>query len=680
MPDFVHASREGSIAIVTIDHPPVNAINPLVARQIQARVAEAMADPGVAAVVLTGAGRNFIAGYDIKEFVRITSGAADADVDLGGILDRLEMSPKPLVAAIRGAALGGGLETALACHYRVAAPDAQLGQPEVKLGLIPGAGGPQRLPRLVGSQLAAKMCANGDSITGAAAKELGLVDEVADDPLAAAIALAGRASGPRRVRDMCLEPGAFAAPALPEKVLERMAARHAIAAVECAHRLTFEAGLAEEARLFRECLYSDESKALIHVFLGEREVAKVPGIPAVPAPAVKLAAIVGGGTMGVGIAMTYANAGIGVLLKETTGEALDRAMAAIRGNYDASAAKGRISKEEAGRRIARIQPVLDYERFAEAGIVVEAVFEDMDLKRAVLAEIDAAAAPDAILATNTSSLDIDRIASAVRRPERVVGHHFFSPAHVMRLLEIVRGKETAPEVIGASLALARKLGKVGVVVGNCKGFVGNRMFHCYRREAQFLVEEGAGIQDVDAALTEFGMAMGPLSVGDLAGLDIGWRIRQQHRHLEKPGVRKPLMEDRLCEMGRFGQKTGAGWYLYDATRKRTSDPQVEVLAAEVAAAAGIERRQISRDEIRDRCLLALINEGCRILEEGIAARPVDIDIIYVTGYGFPAWRGGPMKYAELSGWRRAYDRVREFESRHGELWTPAARLLELAGA
>jgi 3-hydroxyacyl-CoA dehydrogenase len=418
---------------------------------------------------------------------------------------------------------------------------------------------------------------------------------------------------------------------------------------------------------------------LIHVFFGEREVAKIPDTPKdTRVFEIKKAAIIGAGTMGGGIAMNYANAGIPVIVKETTQEALDRGMATIRRNYENSVKKGRFSREEMDRRMALITPQLGYDGFEDADIVVEAVFEGMDLKKQVFGELDKICKQGAVLASNTSTLNIDEIAAATSRPEFVIGHHFFSPANVMRLLEIVRGKATSKEVIATSMNLAKRLKKVGVLVGNCYGFVGNRMLHQYGREAQFLVEEGAKPQDVDGALYKFGMAMGPLAVGDLAGLDVGWRIRKEHKHLEKPGVRKPLIADRLCEMGRYGQKTGAGWYRYDENRKAIPDPEVDKLIEQIAAEAGIKRRAITDDEIIERTQYALINEGAKILEEGIALRAVDIDIIYINGYGYPAWRGGPMWYADAVGLKKVYDRVKQFHEEHGELWTPAPLLKKLA--
>ena len=680
MSGFATLSRDGSVAVITINNPPVNAIAPGLAEEILECVEQAHADPQVSAVVLIGGGRTFVAGYDIKEFVRIVNGERPPEVSLNAILNQIEDAKKPVIAAIHGTALGGGLELALACHYRVATPSAQLGQPEVKLGLIPGAGGTQRLPRLVGSTIAADMCAFGDPVPARRAVLMGLVDEIVEgDLLTGAVEFARRQTSPRRARDVGDRQSTFIFPNLT-RMRGREAPRRALEAIECASRMPFEEGLAHEARLFQECLFSTESKCLVHLFFGEREVGKVPGVPDKVPFEVRAAAVIGAGTMGSGIAMTYANVGVPVLLKETTQEALDRGLATIRKNYQSTVAKGRMTQTDMDRRIHLIAPTLSYDGFERADIIVEAVFEDMSLKRAVFSELDQIAKPGAILATNSSSLNIDEIAGVTGRPRQVIGHHFFSPAHVMKLLEIVVGAATAPEVIGRSLTLARRLGKIAVVVGNCKGFVGNRMFHPYRREAQFLVEEGAAYTEVDKVLYDFGMAMGPLTVGDLAGLDVGWRIRQQYQHLEKPGVRKALMEDRLCEMGRFGQKTGVGWYRYDEKRKAIPDPRVEELAVELAAQAGLARRAIPADEILDRCLWALVNEGCRVLEEGIALRPVDIDVIYVHGYGFPAHKGGPMKYAEMTGWRRVYDRVCEFERTHGELWSPAPMLRKLAGA
>lgn len=691
MSDLVLYHAEGNVAVITVNNPPVNALSPGVPEGIARCLRKAADDPAIDAIVLIGGGRSFIAGADIKEFGKITSGEKPRGEGLHPLLYALEDSPKPVVAAIHGQAFGGGLEVAMACAYRVAVPDASVGQPEVKLGLIPGAGGTQRLPRLVGLAKAVEMCQFGEPVKAPEAARLGLIDRVIDgDLLAGAIAFAREVAGRPvvKVRDRNDKLGdaernaaifAAAREAAKKRQRQLIAPLAAIDAVEAAARLPFAEGIQEEARLFEQCLFSTQSKALIHVFFGERTVAKIPDVPKdTPVLPIRKAAIVGAGTMGGGIAMSYANAGIPVVLKDSSREALDKGIAAIRKNYAASVAKGRFSQQVMDERMALITPVLDEQGFEDADIIVEAVFENMAIKKQVFARLGQIAKPEAILATNTSTLSIDEIASAARRPQMVIGHHFFSPANVMRLLEIVRGRETSKEVIATSMGLARKLGKIGVLVGNCRGFVGNRMFGPYRREAQFLVEEGASIEAVDRAMVEFGMAMGPLAVGDLAGLDVGWRIRQEFKHLEQPGVRRPLMEDRLVEMGRFGQKTGAGWYKYDENRKAQLDPAVDELIARVRQEAGITPREIGPEEITCRLLYALVNEGARILEERIALRAVDIDIIYINGYGFPAHRGGPMFHADTVGLANVCARVREFHQQHGVLWSPAPLLEQLA--
>ena len=687
------AKREG-VGVVTINNPPVNALSPGVPERITAAVKTLQDDSAIQAIVLIGGGRTFIAGADIKEFGKITSGQKRDLGAMRNMLVALEHCPKPVVAAIHGTAFGGGLETAMACHYRVAAPAAQVGQPEVKLGLIPGAGGTQRLPRLAGVAKAAEMCAGGQPVGAAEALQFDIVDRVIDnDLLAGAIAFAREvaASGkpPRKTRELSEKladaaANAQAIAAARETFSKRarglVAPLKAIEAVEAATKLSFAEGCQKERQLFEECLFSDQSKALIHVFFGERVAAKIPGLPKdTPPIPIRRAAVVGAGTMGGGITMTYANAGIPVLLKEVSREALDRGLATITKNYASTVKRGKLTQQQMDQRMALIQPTLTYDRFSEADIVVEAVFEGMELKKQVFAELNSAACPDAILASNTSTLDIDQIASVTSRPEQVIGHHFFSPANVMRLLEIVRGRQSSPAVIATSLALSRTLGKVGVLVGNCRGFVGNRMFGPYQREAQFLLEEGARVEQVDAALTEFGMAMGPLAVGDLAGLDVSWRIRKEYEHLEPPGFRDALAADRLCELGRFGQKTGAGWYRYpEGSRSPVPDPEVEKIIADAARAAGIQRRAISAEEIVERTIYALVNEGAKILAEGFALRASDIDIIYIHGYGFPAYRGGPMWYADTVGLGNVYRRICQFEQEHGAWWTPAPLLKELA--
>ncbi len=694
MSDLVSLTKDGDIAVITINNPPVNAMSPGVPEGILASVQAAEKDSAIKGMVLIGGGRTFIAGADIKEFGKITAGQKDRKLGIHPILAVIENCAKPIVCAIHGTAFGGGLETAMACHYRVAVPSALVGQPECKLGIIPGAAGTQRLPRLAGVAVAAEMCAFGDPVPAPKALEAGIIDKLIEgDLLAGAVAFAREkaASGkpPRKTCDQTdkisnAQENETALAAARANVKKRsrnlLAPRKAVDAVEAATKLPFEQGIAKEAELFNDCLFSDQSKALIHVFFGERAVAKVPGIAKDQALIpIKRAAVVGGGTMGGGITMNYANAGIPVLFKEISQEALDRGLGIIKKNYAATVAKGRLTQKQMDERLALIEPVLSFDRFKEADIVTEAVFEEMALKKKVFAELDKVTRPDAILASNTSTLNVNEIASATSRPAQVIGHHYFSPANVMRVIEVVRGDKSSDAVIATSMALSKKLSKVGILVGNCRGFVGNRMFHCYQREAQFLAEEGATIEQIDGALYEFGMAMGPLAVGDLAGLDVGWRIRKEYKHLEPAGIRQPEVADQLCEQGRYGQKTGAGWYKYDLpNRTPIADPAVQKIIEETAAKAGIKRRTISSEEILERTLYALVNEGATILAEGIALRAVDIDMLYILGYGFPAFRGGPMWYADTVGLKKVYDKVCEFEKQHGSLWEPSPLLKELA--
>ena len=690
MADLVQFTKSGDVGVVTINNPPVNALSPGVPEGISKAIDQLEQDQGLKAAVLIGGGATFIAGADIKEFAKITSGQPRA-ANLLPLLLKIEDCSKPVVMAIHGTAFGGGLEVAMAGHYRIAARDAKVAQPEVKLGIIPGAAGTQRLLRLAGVAKAVEMCSEGNPITAEDAFKSGIVDKLVDgDLLASAIAFAREVAGKPvpKTRERNLKLGTpeenaaiFAAARENARKKQRgmIASLAAIDAIEAATKLPFGEGCEVEQKLFTQCLFSPQSKALIHVFFGEREVAKIPDIPKeTPLIPVKTAGVVGAGTMGAGIAMVLANAGIPVLLKEVDQPALDRGIANIQKNYANSVRRGRFTQQFVDQRLKLIQPTLSFDAFANVDLLIEAVFEGMALKKEVFAQLDKICKSGAILASNTSTLSIDEIASATSRPQFVIGTHFFSPANVMRLLEIVRGKATGKEVIATCMQLAKKLGKVGVLVGNCRGFVGNRMFHGYVRESVFLLEEGAAVEAVDSALYDFGMAMGPLAVGDLAGLDVGWRIRKEYRHLEKAGVRQPFAGDRLCEMGRFGQKTGAGWYKYDENRRATPDPEVTNLVKKWAAEARIPQRQISRDEIVDRCIFALVNEGARILEEGFALRPVDIDIIYLNGYGFPAYRGGPMWYADTVGLKKVYDRILEFRDQHGEIWEPAPLLKQLA--
>jgi 3-hydroxyacyl-CoA dehydrogenase len=691
MNKLVEFSQDNGIAIITINNPPVNALSPGVPEGISEAIQEVERNDNLQALVLIGSGRTFVAGADIKEFGKITSGQKQRGEGFLPFLLQLENSRKPIVMAIHGTAMGGGLELAMAGHYRVAVSTAQVGQPEVNLGLMPGAAGTQRLPRLAGVAKAVEMCAEGKPVPAPEAFNAGILDKIIEgDLLTGAIAFAREIAGKpvpktRERNEKLGTPGqyapVFAAAREKSRAKQRnlIAPLRAINAVEASTQVSFEEGCQVEQKLFFECLFSEQSKALIHVFFGEREVAKIPDVPKdTPTMPVNTVGVIGAGTMGGGIAMVFANVGIPVLLKETDQEALDRGIANIRKNYAPSVKRGRFTQEFVDERLRLIQPTIKYDDFSTVDLVIEAVFESMALKKEIFAQLDAVCKQGAILASNTSTLSVDEIAAATSRPEFVIGTHFFSPANVMRLLEIVRGKATSKEVIATCMQLSKKIGKVGVLVGNCRGFVGNRMFHPYRREAQFLVEEGAEIEAVDKALYDFGMAMGPLTTADLAGLDVGWRIRKEHRHLQEPGIRQAIIEDRLCEMGRYGQKTGAGWYKYDENRRQTSDPEVATMVRDWANAAGIAQRQIPPEEIVDRCIFALVNEGARILEEGAALRAVDIDIIYVNGYGFPAYRGGPMWYADTLGLKKVYERIREFQELHGKIWEPAPLLKRLA--
>jgi 3-hydroxyacyl-CoA dehydrogenase len=691
MNELVQFAKNDNVAVITINNPPVNALSPGVPEGISEAIDQVEKDDGVIAAVVIGGGRTFVAGADIKEFVKMTQSKGGPGPGLLPLLLKIENCSKPVVMAIHGTAFGGGLELAMSGHYRIAAPGAQVGQPEVKLGLIPGAGGTQRLPRLAGVPKAVEMCTGGNPVKAQDALDAEIVDKLIDgDFLRGAVAfareVAGKPAPKTRVRNQKLgkaeENAAIfsnARDAMRKKQRNLIAPLAAIEAIEAATRLPFEQGCEAEAKLFLDCLYSDQSKALIHVFFGEREVTKIPDVPKeTPVVPINSAAVVGAGTMGGGIAMVFANAGIPVLLKDADQAALGRGLANIQRNYATSVKRGRFSQQFVDERLKLIRPTLSYDDFGEVDMVIEAVFEGMALKKEVFAELDHLCKPGAILASNTSTLNIDEIAAVTSRASYIIGTHFFSPANVMRLLEIVRGKATSKEVIATGIQLSKKLGKVGVLVGNCRSFVGNRMFHPYVREATFLVEEGASVEAVDKALYDFGMAMGPLATLDLAGLDVGWRIRKEYRHLEKPGIRHPFAGDRLCEMGRFGQKTGAGWYKYDENRVTVPDPEVAAWAKKWSGEAGIPQRQIQAEEIVDRCIYALVNEGARILEEGYALRAGDIDIIYLNGYGFPAYRGGPMWYADSVGLKKVCERVSELHRVHGELWEPAALLEQLA--
>jgi 3-hydroxyacyl-CoA dehydrogenase len=610
---------------------------------------------------------------------------------LAGYMDTVT---KPIVAAIHGFALGGGLELALACHFRCALAGTQLGLPEVKLGLLPGAHGTQRLPRLVGVERALDMIVSGEPVTPERALELGLIDElVKGDIVAAGAQFANRVV--REGREIRRSSGlnakleqpaeAFFAAARARVAKEHRGYPAPLAIVDCleaAATLPFAKGVARERELFERLRASTESQALRHLFFAERQVAKIPDVPEdTPTREIKSAAVIGAGTMGGGIAMNFANAGIPVKVLETSQEALDKGLGVVRKNYAATVAKGRLEQEEMDRRMGLIQGALSYDALKDADIVIEAVFEDMGVKKQVFERLDAVAKPGAILATNTSTLDVNEIARATRRPESVLGLHFFSPANVMKLLEVVRAAETSEQTLASAMKLARTIKKVGVVAGVCDGFIGNRMLHAYFREAGFLLEEGATPQQVDRVIEDFGFAMGPFRVSDLAGLDVGWYIRKRQAATRPPHLRYSKVADRICEMGRFGQKTGAGWYRYEAgNRTPLPDPEIEALIVSASKEAGIERRQVTDQEILERCIYALVNTGAQILDEGIALRAGDIDIAYIYGYGFPRYRGGPMFYADSVGLDKVHEAVQRFHAAHGEFWTPAPLLERLARA
>ncbi len=672
--------RDG-VAVVAIDNPPVNALGPASIVPVMRALDEAEADPAARAIVLTGAGGSFSGGADMKGFAGPRSGPTIRD-----LIERLEAAAKPVVAAVEGNCLGGGLEVALGCDYRVAAPSARLGFAEIKRGLLPGAGGTQRAPRLAGVDAALELILSGDAIDGRRARAIGLVDELAEgDVLAAALRFAGGlpAGSRRRASELTASGGEEALAAARRKAAPAarggLAEQRAIDCVEDAVRLPFAQGMARERERFVELVGSEQSKARIHLFFAEREAAKLPDGSTPPKWSARSAVVIGGGTMGTGIAMACANAGIAVTVVEVQPEQLERARGVIAGNYAATVKKGKLAQAEMDARLARIAFAESLDAAAAVDLVIEAVFEDMAVKQDVFRRLDRIARPGTILATNTSTLDVDAIAAVTGRPQDVVGLHFFSPANVMKLLEIVRGAKTSPEVLGKALALAKQLGKVGVVAGNCDGFIGNRMLYPYRREAEFVLEEGASPERIDRVIRDFGFAMGPFAMSDLAGLDIGWRIRKRRNAERPPTGRYSTVADALCELGRFGQKTGAGYYRYEDGRTPIPDPLAEELAAKSAAANGVARRaDISDDEIVARCMYALVNEAAKILAEGIAARPGDVDVVYVYGYGFPAFRGGPLRWADSVGLRRVVDEMLGFAKTHGEVWEPAPLLRELA--
>jgi 3-hydroxyacyl-CoA dehydrogenase len=681
--DVVDLETRGAVAVVRVNNPPVNALSRGVRDGLFDAVSRADQDANVKAIVLSCVGKTFIAGADIREF-----GLPPEGRSLPEVMDAIENAKKPVVAALHGTALGGGLEVALTSHYRVAAPSTRLGLPEVKLGILPGAGGTQRLPRLIGLQRALEMMTAGDPISAQEALKLGLVDELLagshvehleNEAVAYAEKLIAEKKPLRRIRDLTdkLSEGTaefFAKfrksqgkknrgfPA-PEKIIQ---------CVEAAVQKPFDEGLKFERESFAALRASPESKAQRYYFFAEREANKVSDIGAdVKERPIKKVGIIGAGTMGGGIAMNFLNAGIPVTLIETKQDFLDRGLKVIRGNYERTASKGKMTQEDVEKRMGLITPSLELEKVADSDLVIEAVFENMDIKKQLFGKLDGIVKKGAILASNTSYLDVNEIASATKRPNDVIGLHFFSPANVMKLLEIVRGKDSAPDVVATSMALGKTIKKIPVLVGVCYGFVGNRMLAARRDQAMSLIEEGAMPWDVDRVLEEFGMPMGSFAMGDLAGLDIGWSQENS-----KP---ETVLRDKLVELGRRGQKTGAGYYKYDPqTRERSIDPVVAELVTEFAKKSGKPQRKISDQEILERCLYSMVNEGAKILEEGIAQRASDIDVVWINGYGWPVYRGGPMFWADSIGLAKVLASVQAFEKQFGASWKPSKLLVQLA--
>jgi 3-hydroxyacyl-CoA dehydrogenase len=681
---FVSLKMHGDTAVLSVDNPPVNALSLGVRDGLLNQVIAADEDKDVRAIVITCVGRTFIAGADIKEF-----GKSEEKPYLQEVVSRIEACHTPIIAAIHGTALGGGLEVALACHYRIGVSSSFVGLPEVHLGLLPGASGTQRLPRLIGPAKALDVMLTGKPIPASIAHEMGVLDKLAsDDTLlsdALSFAVVCVAEGPRRICDIFVpehsdELFAKTRQMIAKKTRGQLAPGKIIDCVEVATTTSFEEGLKKERACFMECMASPQSAGLRHAFFAERQVGKVPGITkeTLRRPLVS-AAVIGAGTMGAGIAYSCLASGMEVTLLDNHDGGLARGFKTVEGLFAGGVERGKISDADRESGLARFSTSQDYADIADVDIVIEAVFESMVIKKQVFAALDATIKQGAILATNTSTLSIDEIASATSRPQDVIGLHFFSPAHIMRLLEIVRGEATADDVIASSLALAKRLKKVGVVVGNCNGFVGNRMLYNFGRENQFLLLEGAAPEFIDKTMVDWGMAMGPNAVGDLAGLDVGYKVRQERDDLpEDPAFYR--IADMLAEMGRFGQKTGKGMYLYEqGTHTPTPDPEVAAMISGEAARLGIEQRDIDADEIIERCIYGLIVEGTRILEEGIALRSSDIDVVWMNGYGFPAYRGGPMHYADSIGLDKVYATVRQLQERFGvTFWEPPRLLKELA--
>lgn len=679
-PPVVTSRSLGAARIIEIDNPPVNATSHAVRAGIAAALTEAAADDATTAIILACKGRGFVAGADIREF-----GKPPQSPSLSDVCRQIEASAKPVIAAIHGAALGGGCEIAMSAHARIADAGTQLGLPEVKLGLLPGAGGTQLLPRLVGIERALDIITSGRMVSAAEALDIGLIDAVAEGNLIeAALEMAGRIAGqpPRRTSQ---RPAPSAdADAINARIAEierkargQIAPLRAARSVQAAVRLGFTAGIAQEREAFVELMAGEQSAALRHVFFAEREAGRVPGLEDVTPRPVGTVGVAGAGTMGSGIAAALAEAGLRTIVVEQSPEAAEKGRARIVAIHDRALASGRIDAASHGARLALTAVGSDMAAFAPCDLVIEAVFDDLDVKQELFRALSAILRPDAILATNTSYLDPDAIASAASHPERVVGLHFFSPANIMRLVEIVRGSATAPDVLASAFALAKRLRKLAVLAGNCEGFIGNRIFSAYRRQCEYMLEDGALPHEIDAAMEDFGLPMGPFAVFDLAGLDIAWARRKRQAATRDPAERYVGVADTLCELGRFGIKTGAGWYVYEQGKRRP-DAGVAVIIEAEARRKGIARRPVPAEEIRSRIIAAMVNEGARILDEGMAQRASDIDLVFINGYGWPAWRGGPMFQADRIGAAAILAEVETMHDRDGAGWEPARLLVELA--
>jgi 3-hydroxyacyl-CoA dehydrogenase len=682
----VRLEKAGKIGVIVVDYPPVNALGPGVSEGIIDALNRGNADPEIRAMVLIGAGRSFIAGADIRGF-----GTGRKRAVLGSrTYDVLDRSEKPVVAAIHGFALGGGLENALGCHYRIAVPGAKVGLPEVQIGILPGGGGTQRLPRLVGPKVALEMITSGRHVPAPEALQLGILDEVLPDGAdlrSSAVGFARRIADVRplpRVRDRSVQvddPGVFDAmrKSIARRARNQKAPYHCIAAVEAGCTMSFDDGIAREAELFAELENSDEARALRYAFFAEREVAKLPDMPAGIQPRdFHDPAVIGAGTMGGGIAMSFADFGYDVKIMDATEEALARGMERIRNNYATSVKRGSLAQDEMERRVARIHPVGGYDDIKDCDVVVEAVFERMDVKKPVFAKLDEVMNPDALLFSNTSALDMDELAAETGRPEKIAGTHFFSPANVMKLLEVVRPSKASPETLATAMAMGRRIGKISAMAGNTDGFVANRSRAPFNSEMVILLEEGCLPEQVDKVMVDFGYPMGPFAVGDLAGLDIGAEGRKR-RAAANPDYRKLPIADRLVELGRYGQKTSSGWYRYEkGDRTPHPDPEVAAIIRQVAAELGVPQHAFTDQEILHRLLFSSVNEACRILEEGKAYRASDIDVMWLHGFGFPRYRGGLMYWADGIGVKNVYDQLERWHQQYGERWAPSRLLRQLA--